>query len=386
MRHDWYAAFVVATREDVDALVRAQGRYAEITDVGARAALLSTALGVEGKWADARGRPVDPKAYAQVGERGRAAGLRAIIHQGQAPDGASGRSLQLLRDLGIQAELQISTLPAGTFQLRVPIALATPWLSRDDFGLYVIENPVRKDPVFGVPTISPAGWKGMLRWAATKVCLEPLADRASDFVRERVALTRLFGSEKGGGEEEVRGFAKYLDGLCPAAAAPYRAALGSASAAGGNTEEEEALASLRGRLHFLPTFFDRLGMEVLNPHDRSRGVGTVPIYMECVPAGATGAFEVIYVPWPGGAGDVQGPIQEAISNMQRVVHALQALCLDFGISAKRSSGYGLVRDGWSAAAGLLRLMTSSGPNEKTFRNFAELAEAVETMAREVTRG
>lgn len=381
MKHDWYATFAIETRKDVDDLVGARGRYAEITDLAARAALLSTALGVAGKWPDAQGRldRVDPKAYAQVGERGPTVGLRGLVRQ----DGATRGALQLLRELGIQQEIPIDRLPAGSFHLRLPITLATPWLSRDDIGLYVIDNPVRTDRVFGVPTISPAGWKGMFRWAATKVCLEHLADRLDDFARERLALTHLFGSEKGGGEEEVRALAAYLDELCPDAAAAYRAALGPAVE---GIDEAAAVPRLRGRLHFLPTFFDRIGMEVLNPHDRRSGAGTVPIYVGCAAAGASGVFEVVYVPWPGDGIDRAKSIRESTSDLDRVVRPLQALCLDFGISAKRSSGYGLVRDGWSAANGMLRLMTGRGPIEKTFDSFSALAQTVETITREVGRG
>ena len=53
--------------------------------------------------------------------------------------------------------------------LQVEFELLTPWYSRDDRVFHVMDNPVCKDRVFGVPFMSAASWKGLLRWALRMV-------------------------------------------------------------------------------------------------------------------------------------------------------------------------------------------------------------------------
>ena len=107
------------------------------------------------------------------------------------------------------------------------------------------------------------------------------------FVAWRLCLTRLFGNEK---EVDVR--AKnpevYLDRLGDEELfKKYRAELKKMAWEGYR----------RGRLMFYPTFFKKLGLEVINPHDRETGAGTLPIYLETVPKGAKGTFSLLYVPF-----------------------------------------------------------------------------------------
>ena len=45
----------------------------------------------------------------------------------------------------------------------------------------------------------------------------------------------------------------------------------------------EKVEGRRGRLAFFATYFDRMGLEIINPHKRDTGVGTNPIYIESVP-------------------------------------------------------------------------------------------------------
>ena len=52
-----------------------------------------------------------------------------------------------------------------------------------------------------------------------------------------------------------------------------------------------------GCLYCYPTFFDRISLEVINPHDRMTRAGKQPIYFESVPVGATGIFSLLYIPW-----------------------------------------------------------------------------------------
>jgi CRISPR-associated protein Cmr2 len=103
-----------------------------------------------------------------------------------------------------------------------------------------------------------------------------------------------------------------------------------------------------GALVFYPTWFDKIGFEVINPHDRRRRAGMQPILYEVVPGrrpkadnpqefedGGKGSLRVLYAPWPGAKqtarrADFLPPLLEAI----------EQLLTKYGISAKRTVGWG----------------------------------------------
>lgn len=201
----------------------------------------------------------------------------------------------------------------------VGFELLTPWYSKDDRVFHVLDNPVRKDRVFGVPFMSAASWKGMLRWAC----------RMQAGLREHLEngkhiedwndpdwILQLFGNEKG---------------------------------------EEKSFH--QGALVFYPTWFDKIGFEVINPHSRERRAGTQPIYYEVVPGrrpkrnnpsefeeGGKGTLHLLYAPWPGMKPQV--PIQKIVPPL---LEAIETLLTTYGISAKRTVGWGTAKiTGWKA--------------------------------------
>ena len=93
----------------------------------------------------------------------------------------------------------------------------------------------------------------------------------------------------------------------------------------------------RGALQCFPTWFDKVGFEVINPHDRTKKAGTKPILYEVVPPGATGTLRVLYAPAPGAT--------SANVNRQKalllLLDAVEALITEYGFSAKRTSGWGV---------------------------------------------
>lgn len=180
----------------------------------------------------------------------------------------------------------IDRLPSLSFMLRVPFKLRKPYLSKDDRAFHLIDNPVRKDKVFQTPMVASTSWKGGLRSALWQ----------SGHQENDEQIIRLFGNER---EEE----------------------------------DHERLAS--GRLYFYPTFFDKLGLEVINPHDRKTGVGKNPILIECVPKDATGEFILLYVPF----GEVKR--SEVAEDLKLVAAGVQAMLTVYGFGAKTSSGFGI---------------------------------------------
>lgn len=185
----------------------------------------------------------------------------------------------------------IEHLPRLSFGLTLQFRLANPYISRDETSFYIIENPVRKEWVFKVPYVAPSSWKGALR-AALWQELGKTVYEADKHIK------RLFG--------EVR-----------------------------DNETGQA-----GCLHLYPTFFDQIGLEVINPHDRKTGVGKRgPIYFECVPAQATGRLTMLYVPIkvPADASDVA-------EDLHMLAEGVVAMLTTYGFGAKTSSGYGTAED------------------------------------------
>jgi CRISPR-associated protein Cmr2 len=209
--------------------------------------------------------------------------------------------------LGLPAELRLDAdydppSPAWV-ALEVSFTLETPWYSKDDRPFHVLDNPVRKDRVFGVPFVAASSWKGLLRWSSRMVAglhahLEKRGGKLDGW-SDPDWILYLFGNEKG---------------------------------------EDERFQ--RGALAFYPTWFSKVGFEVINPHSRTRRAGTQPIYYEVVPAGTDGKLRLLYAPLPGDeAGDALG----------HLIDAVDALLSTYGFSAKRTVGWGTASvQAWTA--------------------------------------
>ncbi len=185
--------------------------------------------------------------------------------------------------------------------LEVEFTLVTPWYSRDDRIFHVLDNPVRKDWVLGIPYMAAASWKGLLRWACRmQAGLQDhlAAGKPIEQWKDPPWVVYLFGHEKG----------------------------------------ETAHHKLRaGALAFYPTWFDRIDFEVINPHSRVTRAGTRPIYYEVVPPGARGRLRLLYAPLPG------VPLPDGVKPDEAVGQLLKAteqLLTTWGISAKRTVGWG----------------------------------------------
>ena len=201
-----------------------------------------------------------------------------------------------------QSSPNFSTLPSAHWlAFQVDFEFLTPWYSKDDRIFHVMDNPVRKDRVFGVPFMAASSWKGMLRWACR------MQEGLLDFLKAGKSFEKewedpdwilhLFGNEKG---------------------------------------EEENFR--QGALVFYPTWFDKIGFEVINPHSRERRAGTQPIYYEVVLPGAKGTLSLLYAPWPGMKPEVKP--EEVLSNL---LEAIEVLLTAYGISAKRTVGWGAAK-------------------------------------------
>ncbi|MCW5850779.1 MAG: hypothetical protein KIT87_11950 [Anaerolineae bacterium] len=189
--------------------------------------------------------------------------------------------------------LDLALLPPYSFSVQFTFTLAKPYLSKDDNPFYIIDNPIVRDKVFRLPLVRPSSWKGSL-YAA----LWQLGHRREDDAQ----IKRLFGDIR----DDERGQA--------------------------------------GRLIFFPTFFEKTALEIINPHDRVRKVGKNPILFECVPAGATGTFSLLYVPFDRIGQDEAQTRAEAAADLRLVAEAVAAMFCDYGFGAKTSSGFGVAQE------------------------------------------
>ncbi|MGE5488378.1 MAG: RAMP superfamily CRISPR-associated protein, partial [bacterium] len=185
--------------------------------------------------------------------------------------------------------------------IEIKFKLQSPWYSKDDRPFHVLDNPVRKDRVFGVPYMSAASWKGFIRWACRMQAglqehLQRHGGKMNDW-SDPDWIIHLFGNEKG--------------------------------------EKEDFL---RGSLAFYPTWFDKVRFEVINPHSRKTRAGTQPILYEVVPSDTEGVLRLLYAPLPGDDGL---GVAERIDALQKLLDAAEQLLTVYGFSAKRTAGWGI---------------------------------------------
>lgn len=193
----------------------------------------------------------------------------------------------------------------GWLAIAVDFTLQTPWYSRDDRPFHVL-NPVRKDRVFGVPFRSAASWKGLLRWSfgmtTRLIGPAPLKDE-KERQRAQAEILYLFGNEKGASDDFQR-----------------------------------------GALAFYPTWFGKIGFEVINPHSRKTRAGTQPIYYEVVPPSVKATLKLLYAPLPGQVPEDGVDPRDMLGRLLEVTNKLLTV---YGFSAKRTAGWGLAKvDNW----------------------------------------
>ncbi|PIE31966.1 hypothetical protein CSA56_16845 [candidate division KSB3 bacterium] len=282
MKYEFHAQFQVKNKEDIKSVTRQQERFASF-DVPSRINLL------------AQGIVLPEKSYAQVGDRNTSMGLKQLVHNSDKYDTHIGdmrtKFMSPLKLITPHPEREL--LPDFSFYLSFSFRLAKPYISKDDESFYIIDNPLKKEKVFKVPYIAPSSWKGNFREALR---LGQGLHDGSDQMR------LLFGNSRESDE--------------------YRA----------------------GRLHFYPTYFNEMRMDVINPHDRATKAGKLPIYYEIAPAGAQGAFSLLYVPFDTIGQEKQERQAATFEHLELVQKGLEAMFLEYGFSAKKTSGYGVIEE------------------------------------------
>lgn len=235
-------------------------------------------------------------------------------------------------------------LPKSSFSLHVKFVLKKHYLSRDDEGFYIHENPISKEKVFKVPYIRSSSWKGNLRWTMLNNLVERILKIEDKNKRWQVAfsqrtrIVRMFGNEKETKEDDI-----------------FSEIFKETININGNEENKfnyEFLQYIikknyvnkdgnrKGRLRFFPTFFNRIGLDIINPHDRETKTGKNPILLETVPDGTEGDLYLLYVPFDRIGENNKNLHKEIEEDLFMLCKAVKDLLTEYGMSAKRTSGYG----------------------------------------------
>ncbi len=234
-------------------------------------------------------------------------------------------------------KIDLKVLPAYSFVIQITFVLAQPYISRDEQNFYIIDNPVRKDKVFGLPYVAPTSWKGSLRAAFA----HPKSSAENEMLRDTVL--RLFGNEKG---------------------------------------EQEQAKFHAGRLFFYPTFFTKKSLEIINPQDRKLRSGKNPIPIESVPRCSEGIFTLLYVPFDQIEGYTESIGKQATNDLELVMKGLHAMFRTYGFGAKTHSGFGLTEEVLKNASIEVHAKTI----QKIVGNsisFAQLSQDVEKLIQEL---
>lgn len=343
------------------------------------------------------------KEQARTGTRREAGGFRYWLEQ-QAALFLQAR-LRLLNELGLFPTFpDFTTLPVGSWAMHFTFTLRKPYISRDDTDFHILDNPVKKEWIFKVPYVAPSQWKGALRAAMMRDLVFALQEGRMDetqFMEDRLRLYRLFGNEKDGATDFLnRTWALHRAGPRPETDdAEQHTAWEQRFQAEQKAVSEQFEQLLRDRryrigdvegfqgcLHFYPTYLDRLGLEVINPHPRDTGAGQHPIYFESVPSSATGTITLLYVSLAGPEMSPDEARQQVAEDLTAVAEGIQAMMTRHGFGAKTSDGFGVVgqefvKDEQGKSQAIIRVKDG-----KSFRcrSFAGLRRAAAKLAEELS--
>lgn len=259
----------------------------------------------------------------------------------------------------------VKDLPTYSFILWSEFELNNSYFSRDDDNFYLIQNPVLKEQIFKIPMIRGSSWKGSLASAfkdiindekeKTKVIdsyfrifgagsesiqnlesyfknkseKEGLTNLKDKGIKEKIVELLLFELGLTLNKEEIN---KIKSGEIVDVITEWLTSKSKDYIVKSKLPFE--LRTHKGRVVFYPTFFDKISLEVINPHDRSKRTGKAPIFYEVVPTGSRGILQIVYIPF-----DLSTNKDEIESDINYLISAIEILS-EKGIGAKTKLGWG----------------------------------------------
>jgi len=261
----------------------------------------------------------------------------------------------------------IAKLPTYSFALWVKFKLIAPYFSKDEDEFYIIQNPILKEKVFKVTMVRGSSWKGALAGSFKKLLNEENGTDKRNIIE---SYLRIFGA----GSENIKVIEEYLREksknlkdfkdkilefmLFELGIKVNKDLINNIK----NSSDEQALLrelknqisykiqksksnlpiefqTYKGRTIFYPTYFDKLSLEIINPHNKRKRAGTVPIHYEVVPKNTEGILQIVYTPFDGilkNGDDLKSEVEEDLKNLCEAIETLA----NEGIGAKTKLGWG----------------------------------------------
>jgi CRISPR/Cas system CMR subunit Cmr6 (Cas7 group RAMP superfamily) len=306
MSYEFLADMALTSEEaSIEQVVKKQGRYANLPEKSwtTRSRILATGLAHDDEFVSVlkNGRErLDKKRNLPARQ-----GYPSIIKNSE------NNLDSIWKELLLPSVSQLSLLPAGSCFLQFNLKLERPFFSKDDLAFYPHENPLKREHILGTPYLSAAGVKGLLRWA-WQMC---------------------WGGNKSDAEMNIFG--------------PRH-------------ENLDDNNGKQGSLYPYPLFWNgKIGLDVINPHDRKTGTGTNPIKYEVVDIGGVASLFIMFV-------NRMEDWKFINTFLDLIKEPLQLLLEGSGLSAKRSAGWGAVKVTSCSASLKVSPKTGNGdPNNGT---------------------
>ena len=255
---------------------------------------------------------------------------------------------------------EVQNLVPYSFILHAEIKLTAPYFSRDDDNFYLIQNPCLKEKVFKIPMIRGSGWKGAIaragkdlinenfKWFSSYVRIFGTGSNEYRTLIDNIKLVDNIKKDKDLKENLIKYLIKYL-------IFDLGKKLTGTDIEQINKDPEKYLKNLninkdafknlpylqvhKGRAIFYPTYFDRLSLEIINPHSRKTRAGTNPIHYEVVPKDSKGTLQIVYIPYDAVLTkdeDVKNQVEADIEFLTKCIEKAS----EIGIGAKEKLGWG----------------------------------------------
>jgi CRISPR-associated protein Cmr2 len=226
----------------------------------------------------------------------------------------------------------IKTSITNSFGIEVKIKLTSPYYSSDDDDFYIINNPCLKESVFKLPMVRGSGWKGSLLKAGIEIFKD---EKNHQYLG---SIFRIFGV----GNSEYRELFEKNNKVIK-----NKIMLFLAMEMGVNFEEDIAtqlqkyfkIKAIKGRAIFYPTYFEKLSLELINPHNRKTKAGTNPIHYEVVPKESKAELKIVYIPFDGINQENDDIKKEAKQDLEFLAKCIKKVSQN-GIGAKTKLGWG----------------------------------------------
>jgi len=273
----------------------------------------------------------------------------------------------------------VEKFPKYSFAVWVKFQLLGPYFSKDDDEFNIIQNPVLKEHVFKVPIVRGSSWKGALAGAFKKLLNEKDNNTKNENNNTKIntkiieSYLRIFGA----GSENIKVIESYLKEkskdlknfkenvlefmLFGLGLKVDKKAIEDIK----NAHNEENLLELlrnkisdkfknyqsnlplefqthKGRAIFYPTYFNKISLEIINPHDRRKRAGTAPIHYEVVPKNTEGILQIVYIPFDGVLKQDDILKEEVKRDLNYLCKAINILSTA-GIGAKTKLGWGMFK-------------------------------------------